>query len=60
MAQTALIRTMSHELTHDMRLNAPEKYGRLRDAIVDLLERQGAKLREMGVRLLQRTGRTQK
>lgn len=60
MAQTALIRTMSHELTHDMRLNASEKYGRLRDAIVDLLERQCAKLRERGVRLLQGTGSTQK
>ena len=40
MALTALLKTMSHELTHDMQQNAPEEYARLRDAILDVLESQ--------------------
>ena len=40
MAQTALIKTMSHELTHDMQKNAPKEYARVRDAVLDVLESQ--------------------
>ena len=40
MAQTALIKTMSHELTHDMQKNAPKEYARVRNAVLDVLESQ--------------------
>lgn len=40
MALTALMKTMSHELTHDIQKNAPKEYAILRDAVLDVLESQ--------------------
>ena len=40
MANTAMLRTMSHELTHAIQRNTPKQYEALRDAVLDVLEAQ--------------------
>lgn len=41
MAETAMLRTMSHELTHAIQRNSPKQYEALRDAVLDVLTKQG-------------------
>ena len=47
MAQTAMLRTMSHELTHAMQRNSPKQYAAYKAAVLDVLERQGANIEEL-------------
>ena len=47
MAQTAMLRTMSHELTHAMQRNSPKQYEAYKAAVLDVLERQGANIEEL-------------
>lgn len=47
MAQTAMLRTMSHELTHTMQRNSPKQYEAYKAAVLDVLERQGANIEEL-------------
>lgn len=37
MSQTALLRTLSHEITHAIQRNSPEIYGEIRDMVVEVL-----------------------
>lgn len=47
MAQTAMLRTMSHELTHAMQRNQPAQYEAYRNAVLDVLKRQGADIDQL-------------
>lgn len=47
MAETAMLRTMSHELTHAIQRNTPKQYETLRNAVLDVLEAQGENIEEL-------------
>ena len=46
MAKTALLRTMSHEVTHAIKANSPAIYGRLQEAVLEVLSTQGIDIDE--------------
>lgn len=41
-AETAMLRTMSHEITHAMQAATPEQYEQLRNAVLDVLQADGS------------------
>lgn len=48
MTKTALLRTLSHEVTHAIQRNSPESYAELRDMVVDILgDTKGATIEDL-------------
>lgn len=47
MAETAMLRTMSHELTHAIQRNTLKQYEALRSAVLDVLEAQGENIENL-------------
>lgn len=46
-AEYAMLRTMSHELTHSFKKNAPAEYQKLREAVLDIIAEDGKTLDDL-------------
>lgn len=46
-AEYALVRTMSHELTHSFQKNAPAEYQKLRELVLDIIAEEGKTLDDL-------------